>query len=107
MKISSNTDHPDYHDVVNFIDCITVNDVVLKNCVHIDTDAGEAGEAECFNLPLKAVDGCVKTHTVKGKIDITWRLPLQSQNKMLGSGARALFYKLKADWERREFKGTR
>ena len=99
MKLSSNQDHPDFHEVVYFIDKITVNGSILSNCYHIDTGAGEV---VCATMPLKVHNDCIKTHIVTGKVDILWRSMPESDNKLLGGGSRGVFLHLKTDWEARE-----
>lgn len=103
MKISSDPNHPDYAEVVMFIDKIYVNDVQITNCTHVDT---KAGLAECITVPFVEINGALQTYILSGKINITWRVPVQMDSKRLGSGARTLFEMLKKDWERREDRKT-
>lgn len=99
MKLSSDKNHPDYHDVVWFVDQVTLDGTVVKSCVHLDTDAKEL---VCFSQPLKVVNDVLQTHIAKGKIGIIWRSAVQSDNKLIGSGSLGLLESLKRDWEQRE-----
>lgn len=92
MKISANYSNPDYHEVVNFIDTITVDGIPVKHCISIDTDKNEA---VCFIQPMRLVDGNIPTHVIEGKIDIIWL-------SVTEKGRRGLFLNLKGDWEERE-----
>ena len=99
MRISSDRESPDYHDVVHFIQRVTVNGVPLSNVVSVDT---EAQEALCHSLPLTVENGMVKAHVIKGKIGINWRMPIQSPNGLIGGGQSALLTHLYHDWQARE-----
>jgi hypothetical protein len=88
MNISADKNSPDYHDVVHFIDQITIDGTVVKSVISVDT---VAGCAVCYSQPLKIENGYVMTHLVLGKIDIIWR-----------AGGGTLFLYLKKDWEERE-----
>lgn len=100
MKISADPKHPDYHNVVNFIDKIYCDNTELKSCVRIDI---AKGEAECITYPIVPVNGMVPTHTVKGAITFTWRAMPMSQNKLIGGGANDFFSELRANWQKREW----
>ncbi len=100
MKITADTTHPDYHDVVHFIDWILIDGVRMQNIVHADL---EAGEATVFTQPLRAdEEGFMVTHQVRGKITIVWKDPAISKNGIVGSGTISMFNNLRADWEARE-----
>ena len=104
MKISADHSHPDYHQVVVFLEEVYVDGIRLKTCVHIDT---KLGEAQCYTQPLKVVRGLdgvemADTHVVKGKIDLIWRDIPTSPNGIVGDGTMKLFLHLKKDWEERE-----
>lgn len=99
MKLSADKTSPDYHDVVHYIDQITVDGAVIKHCFSFDT---KAGTALCASMPIKDDgNGNVKTHTVHGKIAVTWRsVGVKSANGLINT--ETLFLHLKADWEERE-----
>ena len=99
MKLTSDKDHPDFHEVVHFIDKILLDGQELKHCVHIDL---ELGEAQCVSLPIKTKDNAVVTHVVRGKLEIVWRKPIESSNKIIGVGTIATLEHFKKDWEQRE-----
>ena len=99
MKLSSDPTHPDYHDVVAFIDKVYCDKAELTSCVHIDI---ANGLAQCITYPIAPVNGVIPTHTIKGAITFTWRETVRSQNKLLGSGVYELFTKLRANWQARE-----
>lgn len=89
MKLSVDTDSPDYHDVIHFIDVITIDGTIIRSCRSIDVTKGEA---VCFTLPYRSTDGVhVDCHTVKGKVEIIWKPSTSS-----------VFHYLKNDWEGRE-----
>jgi hypothetical protein len=101
MRISSDQASPDYHEVVHFIQRVTVNGVPHSNVVSVDI---EAEEALCYSLPLTVENGMVKAHIIKGKIGIDWRMPVHSPNGLLGGGQNALLNNLYHDWQSRELK---
>lgn len=93
MRLSVDTDSPDYHDVIHFIDVVTIDGTIIRSCRSIDV---AAGEAECFTMPFRSTDGIhVDTHIVKGKVDIVWK-PSKS----------SVFLYCKKDWEEREKRRT-
>jgi hypothetical protein len=92
MKISSDPNHPDFHEVVHFIDQVTLNGEKLNYCVHMDT---EKGEADCVIYPIVPVNGFIPTQKWYGKVDIIWK-------PSPGIGSLNLLTMLKADWEKRE-----
>lgn len=98
MKLSANRASAYYHDVVNFVDKITLDGVMLTNVVDVDLDKGTI---LCITQPIQEDGtGHVKTHEVKGKIDIIWRSMGKSDNGLVDPNRMFLF--LKTDWERRE-----
>lgn len=99
MKISADQKHPDYHEVVHFIDAILINGVRTNQCVHVDT---AKNEATVITQPVKPVNGMVPTHVVRGEIEILWRQFVKSDNGLVGNGSERLFLSLKRNWDMRE-----
>ena len=99
MKLSSDTNHPDFHPVVNFIDSITCDNVKVERCVHIDT---ELGELQVISMPTKVKNGEVQTHVVRGKVAIVWREPLKSPNGIVGTGSQRVRNQFITEWHERE-----
>ena len=99
MKLSSDASHPDYHPVVIFVDKILVDGTKIERAVHVDT---KLGEAQVVSLPIKAVDGIVATHVVRGNVEIVWRTFPKSENGIIGTGSERVFEMYKAEWEEKE-----
>lgn len=98
MRLSAEPNHPNYHDVVNFVTDILVDGAIRKTCVSIDT---VKNEAVCFTQPFKVINGVAQTHVIKGKIDIIWRSFAKSGNLLIGNASENLFLSMKRDWEKR------
>lgn len=99
MRLSSDPHSVNFHEIVCFIAGVTIDSAPTPNIVSIDIDAGEA---VCITLPMVVKHGEIDTHIVKGKIVIKWRIPLVSENAIIGGGQQALMKRLYNDWVARE-----
>lgn len=87
MRLHADPKHQDYHEVVNFAKGVTVDGAELKHCVSVDT---KAGLATVVTQPIRVKNEQIVTHTVTGKIEISW-----------AEGSK-LFEHLYNDWVKRE-----
>ena len=99
MKLSSDPQSVNFHEIVYFVAAVTIDGAPVSNIVSVDIDAGEA---VCITLPMVVKHGEIDTHIVKGKIVIKWRIPLVSENAIIGGGQQALMKRLYNDWVARE-----
>ena len=53
MRLTTNKDHPDFHDMCYFVRVFDQS-LILKNCIWFDS---ETGEYECYETPLRFIDG--------------------------------------------------
>lgn len=93
MKLSADKNHPDYHDVVNFVQDVFCSGVRLTNCVHLDIQ--EKPKLSTFTVvtqPIKVENGRMATHKIEGECELTFNASMDNK----------LFQHFYNDWSERE-----